>query len=433
MPARDGLWDGRRKKMNLRNSLRNSLPLARIVGSTPQMLRVNPSILRFMSDYMSKFQIREVGGNLILHSHLPPLNSRAYSRFVNEHLLSRTSGPSHAQIGITNACPQNCEYCYNRNRQGRVMDKQTIKSAAAHLKRMGVVWLGLTGGEPLLNKDIVEIVESIAGDCAVKLFTTGCTLTPEMARDLRKAGLFSVSVSLDSSAEAEHDRGRRYKGAFRQALKAIEIFRGVGGVHVGVSSVLSRDMIRAGKVEAFLEFLKGLGVDEAWLSEVKPSIEAFWDENLIITEDERLKLVKLQDHYNTEGKMTVNYLGHFEGKECFGCNAGHKMVYIDAFGEVSPCVFTPMSFGNVQSSPLLDIVAAMGKLFPSEDSCFINKNFRLLERYSSGVKILGKQDTIKMLEEVNFGPLSKFNTLYYGSRSKQKRATPGESLAREPA
>ena len=178
-----------------------------------------------MNGYMSKFPIRKVGGNLVLHSHLPPLNSPAYSRFVKEHLLARTAGPSHAQIGITNACPQRCEYCYNRNRQGQVMDKETIKSVAGQLKRMGVVWLGLTGGEPLLNKDIVEITESIAGDCAVKLFTTGCTLTREKARDLKNAGLFSVSVSLDSAIEAEHDRGRRYSGAFRQALKAIEIFQ----------------------------------------------------------------------------------------------------------------------------------------------------------------------------------------------------------------
>ena len=102
----------------------------------------------------------------------------------------------------------------------------------------------------------------------------------------------------------------------------------------------------------FSHFLEGLGVHEAWLSEVKPSLEAFWNNNLVITEEDRLKLVKLQDRYNTEGKMTVNYLGHFEGKECFGCNAGNKMVYVDAFGEVSPCVFTPMSFGNVQTDSI---------------------------------------------------------------------------------
>ena len=401
--------------MTVKNSLKNSLPLTRIVGANPQMLKVSPSILWFLSGYMGKFRIREVGDNLILHSHLPPLNSPAYSRFVREHLLDRTSGPSHAQIGITNACPQRCEYCYNRNRQGQVMDTNTIVKTAKELKDMGVVWLGLTGGEPLLNRDIVRIVESVSGDCAVKLFTTGCTLTGEMAHQLKQAGLFSVSVSLDHWLEKEHDRGRRYEGAFREALKAIDIFQSAGGIQVGVSAVLSREMIEHDRVEEYLSFLDGLGVDEAWLSEVKPSLEAFWNDSLIITEEHRLKLVELQDRYNAGGRMTVNYLGHFEGKECFGCNAGNKMVYVDAFGEVSPCVFTPLSFGNVQNGSLPSIFAEMKDHFPSEDSCFINKNYRLLKRYSAGRKTLGKADTLKMLQEVRFGRLSRFNGLYYGS------------------
>jgi MoaA/NifB/PqqE/SkfB family radical SAM enzyme len=409
--------------MNVKNSLKNSLPLTQIIGSNLQMLQVSPSTLRFLSGYMSKFQIRRVGDNLILHSHLPPLNSPAYSRFVKEHLVAKTRGPSHAQIGITNACPQRCEYCYNRNRQGRVMDKETILKTARELKEMGVVWLGLTGGEPLLNKDIVEIIESLNGECAVKLFTTGCTLTREKASQLKGAGLFSVSVSLDHWLEEKHDLGRRYKGAFQEALKAIDIFLSVGGIQVGVSAVLSREMIQNDQVEEFLHFLEGLDVHEAWLSEVKPSLEVLLDNNLIITEDDRLKLVKLQDRYNAGGKMTVNYLGHFEGKECFGCNAGNKMVYVDAFGEVSPCVFTPLSFGNVQTGSLPAIFAEMKKHFPSEDGCFINKNYRLLQRYSAGRKTLGKADTLKMLEEVRFGELSQFNKLYYGSRAKQERLT----------
>jgi MoaA/NifB/PqqE/SkfB family radical SAM enzyme len=408
--------------MSVINSLKNSLPLAQVIGSNPQMLKAGPAELRFLNDYMSKFQVRRVGRNLILHSHLPPLNSRAYSRFIQKHLLEKSAGPTHAQIGLTNACPQNCEYCYNCGRQGRVMDQNTIKKTVRQLKDLGVVWLGLTGGEPLLNKNIVEIVESAADDCAVKLFTTGCTLTREMALNLKDAGLFSVSVSLDHWEAEKHDRGRRYPGAFRQALKAIETFQSVGGIQVGVSAVLSREMIRRDRVEEFLSFLQGLDIQEAWLSEVKPSIEAFWNDDLVITEEDRLKLVKLQDRYNSTGRMTVNYLGHFEGKECFGCNAGNKMVYVDSFGEVSPCVFTPFSFGNVQTESLPSIFAEMRSHFPSEDGCFVNKNYRLLQKYAAGRKLMGKSDTLKMLEEVRFGELSRFNKLHCGSGAKSKDA-----------
>jgi MoaA/NifB/PqqE/SkfB family radical SAM enzyme len=415
-------------------AVKNALPLFRSIWSSPQLLKVNPSLLRFLSNYMNKFRIRNIDHNLILHSHLPPLNSQAYTRFVQQHLLLRSQGPSHAQIGLTNACPQNCACCYNKNRQGTVMDKDTIIQTARDLKRMGVVWLGLTGGEPLLNKDIVEIVDSISADCAVKLFTTGCTLTRDLAADLKRAGVFSVSVSLDHWTAVKHDAGRRYPGAFKEALKAIAIFQNLG-MDVGVSAVLSREMIRNDQTEDFLHFLIGLGVHEAWLSEVKPSVPAFWDEDQVISEADRLKLVKLQDRYNQEGKITVNYLGHFEGKECFGCNAGHKMVYIDAFGDVSPCVFTPMRFGNVKQEPVADIFSEMQKYFPSEGSCFINKNYRLLQKYSAGQMALDKAATISLMQEVSFGPLSGFYQLYNRSEKKSQTITaaqlgynPGEAI-----
>jgi len=420
--------------MSVMLGLKNAVPLTRAIWSTPQLLRVNPSILWFLSSYMNRFQIRDVDNHLILHSHLPHLNSQAYTRFVKEHLLARTPGPSHAQIGLTNACPQNCACCYNKNRKGKVMDKDTIIKTAQGLKEMGVVWLGFTGGEPLLNKYIVEIADSISGDCAIKLFTTGCTLTEGLASDLKNAGIFSVSVSLDHWTEEKHDAGRGYKGAFKEALKAIDIFKSLG-MDVGVSAVLSREMIRNNQTEEFLHFLISLGINEAWLSEVKPSVEAFWNEDVVITEEDRIKLVKLQDRYNKEGKITVNYLGHFEGKECFGCNAGHKMVYVDAFGDVSPCVFTPMRFGNVQQQSIRDIFAGMKRHFPSENGCFINKNYRLLGKYSGGQTVLDETATLKMMEEVRFGPLSSFSQLYYRPEKrpelmavKELKNNPGETV-----
>ncbi|MBN1352916.1 radical SAM protein [candidate division KSB1 bacterium] len=378
-----------------------------------QIIKVKPSLIFFLLQYMKKFKVLNVGGNLVLHSHLPPLNSKAYSRFVNEHLLQKISGPSHAQIGLTNACPQNCQYCYNKNRHGKILDTETIIRLIRELKKMGVLWIGFTGGEPLLQKDIVKITESAGDDVALKLFTTGCTLTPQLAADLKNAGLKYVSVSLDHWQAEEHDQGRRYPGAFRTALKAIEIFKETGGLHVGVSAVLSREMIRNGEVEIFLGFLAGLEIHEAWLSEAKPSIDVYWNEDKVISEEDRIRLVQLQDRYNKTANMTINYLGHFEGSEHFGCNAGHKMVYIDAFGEVSPCVFTPMTFGNVNEKSIETIFSEMKALFPSEGCCFMNKNYKLFQKYNRGNTILRREESISLMNEVQFGPLAKFFQLFY--------------------
>ncbi|MBN2010645.1 radical SAM protein [candidate division KSB1 bacterium] len=391
----------------------HNLKIAKAILSTPQLVRAKPSINWFFCNYLRKFRVMDVGGNLIVHSHLAPLNSKAYSRFINEHLLSKSIGPSHAQIGITNACPQHCDYCYNKNRTGRVMDKETILKTIRELKNLGVFWLGLTGGEPLLNKDIVDIVETASDNCAVKLFTTGCTLTKQLAADLKHAGLFSVAISLDHWQENLHDQVRNYKGAFQTALAAIDTFKNTDGIHVSVSAVLSKDMLRQETVETYLEFLRSLDIHEVWLSEAKPSVTAYQQENQVITQAERTMLIDLQNRYNKMGGMTINYLGHFEDARHFGCSAGHKIVYVDAFGDVSPCVFIPMTFGNVNETSITDIYHAMLERFPTENTCFINKNYKILQKYMPSNSSIQKDDALKVIDEVEFGPLPKFFKMHY--------------------
>lgn len=385
-----------------------SIELAKSILANRRIVRAKPSVNWFLLQYMRKFRVMKIGSRLIIHSHLPPLNSKAFSRFIDEHVLAEFPGPSHAQIGVTAACPQNCGYCYNKGREGVVMDTKTILSLVGDLKRMGVFWIGLTGGEPLLNREIVRIVEAIGDDCSAKLFTTGFGLTKELAADLKRAGLFYVTVSLDHWDEETHDRIRGCKGAFRTALRAIETFRELGDIHVSVSAVLSGDMLGAGHVEELLVYLRRLEVHEAWLSEAKPSPQTTGGVVRVITESERLDLIRLQDRLNRRGEMTVNYLGHFEDRQHFGCTAGHKMVYIDPFGEVNPCVFVPMSFGNVRERSLRSLYGDMRTHFPPEDRCFINSNHEIIRDHLHRRTPLDIEDSLGALMKVRFGPLPRF-------------------------
>jgi MoaA/NifB/PqqE/SkfB family radical SAM enzyme len=391
-------------------------PLSKVIRSvlaSARLLRAGPSVSWFLLRYMGKFKVTESGGRLIVHSHLPPLNSKAFSRFIDEHVLAESPGPSHAQIGITDACPQNCGYCYNRGREGIVMDTEMILALVRELKSMGVFWIGLTGGEPLLNRDIVRIVEAIGDDCSAKLFTTGSNLTERLGADLKRAGLTYVSVSLDHWDEAIHDRIRGHRGAFRTALRALEILRKLGGMHVSVSTVLSGDMLRTERVEELLAFLRRLEVDEAWLSEAKPSTRECWKKEMVITEPERQDLIRLQGRWNKRGGLTVNYLGHFEDRRHFGCTAGHKMVFIDPFGEVSPCVFIPMTFGNVREGSLRTLCNGMRSRFPVRDSCFINANYMHFQESAGGKLPLGREESFSILKNVGSGPPPRFFQMAY--------------------
>jgi len=378
--------------------------------SNPRLLLAKPSINVFLLGYIRKFRPRRVGGHLILHSHLPPLNSSAYSRFVDMHILRRTPGPSHAQIGVSSVCPHKCGFCYNHGRSGEPLDSDAILRAVSALQELGVVWLGLTGGEPLLNPDLVSIVARAAEKCAVKLFTTGCGLTMEMARDLKRAGLFSVSVSIDHWEAEAHDRGRGCPGAFDEAVRAVSTFRSAG-LDTGVSAVLTGDMMRSGSVEKLLAFLETLSIHEAWLSEAKPSGRDSWKESPVFGEQDRRQMAALQDEYNRKGLLNVNYLGHFEGPDHFGCNAGTKMVYVDSFGEVSPCVFTPVSFGNVRARPLREIWEGMSSVFRPASGCFCHQNHGLYPRFDDGRLPIPPDRARELVREAVFAPMSRFQSL----------------------
>ena len=395
---------------------------ARTLAATPGLLRVRPSLNAFLAGYLRKFPVTELGGRLILHSHLPPLDSPAYARFVRLHLIDRVEGPSHAQVAVTNACPQRCEVCYNRDRTGVPLDAAELHRVVGELVACGVVWLGITGGEPLARSDLPELVALGRDRCAMKLFTTGMGVTPSLASRLRDAGLFSVSVSIDHWDPEIHDRGRGFTGAWRAAVEAIETFLATDTLHVGISAVLPREAIRrADQVERLLALADRLGVHELWLSETKPAVATLFDAAFVLTEDERREIAARQDRWNARVRrakrgVTLNYLGHFEGAEQFGCNAGRKMVYVDPFGEVSPCVFAPFSLGNVRERPLADTIADMWQRFPTEDRCFMNRNWPLVSSVSGGALPMGRAESLAMLEKVRFRPLSAFNRRYFSLR-----------------
>jgi MoaA/NifB/PqqE/SkfB family radical SAM enzyme len=396
--------------------------LVRTLVAAPSLLRVRPPVSAFLAGYLLRFPPVDIGGNLVLHSHLPPLDSPAYGRFVRLHLVDRVEGPSHAQVAVTARCPQRCPVCYNRDRAGHAMEDGELRAAIEGVIDAGVVWLGLTGGEPLLRTDLPELVAIGRGRCAVKLFTTGMGATRDRAAALRDAGLFSVSVSIDHPDEATNDRGRNYPGAWRAALEAVDAFLEAGGLHVGISAVMTRaEICRREAIDRLMAFAAAHGAHEVWLSETKPTVATLWRADCVLTDDERRSVCEYQDQWNAGLRAgrpgaTLNYLGHFEGAEQFGCNAGRKMVYVDPFGEVSPCVFTPFSLGNLRDRPLRAIIADIGRAFPTGDRCFMNRNWPLVAAMSADRPTVGREEALALVGRADFGGLSAFNQRYLGRR-----------------
>ena len=108
-------------------------------------------------------------------------------------------------LELTHKCPLECAYCYNQldfASTKDAMSKEDWFRVMEQARAMGAVQLGISGGEPLLNKDVVEIVEKAnLLKFYTNLITSGVGAPKGIVAKLKEAGLKTVQLGIQS-----HDR-----------------------------------------------------------------------------------------------------------------------------------------------------------------------------------------------------------------------------------
>ena len=342
--------------------------------------------------------------DLYVHSSfLPPLPSKAAmqvfeavpdknTKFFNHTNAIRTA-PISIYLAVTGRCGYNCNHCSAANRsRDDELPLDLLKNTIAELQNMGVGIIGLTGGEPLLRKDIIDIIRCIDDRSVSYLFTSGCGLTPEMASELRSAGLFAIGISLDSTEEEVADQRRGCKGAFQAALSAVKAAK-QAGLYIMLQTVVDKEMIRTEKPTELVNFAYNLGVHEIRFIENLPTGKFLHlPAERILSEIEREKLRAFHKQMNRSNRNLpkVTVFAHAESAKLYGCGAGTQHAYIDAAGNLSPCDFVPLSFGNIRDTSMQELWSKMQHCIGKpRDKCMILE----LQRH------IGQSQTILPLDE----------------------------------
>ena len=161
------------------------------------------------------------------------------------------------RITLTNRCNVNCLYCHHDGmvKSHDEMTADELYTICKIAKKIGVRKIRLSGGEPLLKKDIVEIVEKIASlDFKDISMTTNGILLEKYAQDLKDAGLDRVNVSLDTLNRETFEfitKKDYLEDAKRGILKAVE----VGLYPVKINMVIMKD-INQDEIDDMFEFCK---------------------------------------------------------------------------------------------------------------------------------------------------------------------------------
>ncbi|MDK2892718.1 MAG: hypothetical protein PWQ49_1110 [Methanohalophilus sp.] len=269
--------------------------------------------------------------------------------------------PDQFSIAITDRCPNRCIHC---GADGFVTDKELtadqIVNTIEQAIDLGSYLISFDGGETMVRNDIVEIAQRVDSQKTINTcFTSGFGLTQKRAQDLKNAGMYAMRISIDSPEEEEHDRIRGRKGAFRDAIEGIKNSLDAGML-TDMFVVISPDNID--QLEDFYGMAESMGMHEMSIYEIIAVGRWLEHEDEVITKKDVKHLEKFQKNKNhMNGGPRVTAFPYFMGPEMFGCFAGRRWMHVTPAGEVIPCAYTPLSFGNVKEESLADIWKHMGK------------------------------------------------------------------------
>ena len=151
---------------------------------------------------------------------------------------------TYLRLSVTELCNLRCRYCMPedgvcKKRHEEMLTEEEMLCAVKAAASLGVTKLRITGGEPLVKRNILSIcrrtaaVEGIGEVC----LTTNGLLLPQLAQPLREAGVRRVNLSLDTLDEKKYTYITR-RGSLRQALDGLKAALDAGFERVKINTVL---------------------------------------------------------------------------------------------------------------------------------------------------------------------------------------------------
>jgi cyclic pyranopterin phosphate synthase len=267
------------------------------------------------------------------------------------------------RISVTDRCNLNCFYCHKEGFLSKGCDELSadeISRIAYAFKKLGVKKVKITGGEPLVRRDIVDVIAALPAFDEISMTTNGILLE-DYATELKEGGLDRINISIDSLKAGNYQR--LSGGRLDRVLSGLEAAIEADLTPVKVNMVVMKG-INDGEVDDMIDFLSRYnGEDESpkvilQLIELLklPGLEGYWYDIGLIEDriSARAKGVRVRRmhgrrQYVIDGGV-VEFVRPMDNTEfCYNCNR----IRVTCDGKIKPCL--------LRSDNLVDVRGLEGR------------------------------------------------------------------------
>ncbi len=273
--------------------------------------------------------------------------------------------PSLVSWNLTRLCNLRCPHCYlsaGKKAETELTTEECL-GLVGEMRDLGTEMVILTGGEPLLRKDIFDLATASAeSGMWVVMGTNGVLLDDRVAQRMVECGVKGVGISIDSIDPDKHNSFRGGPNSWEYSVKALEVAK-ANGLEVLVQTTVM-DMNRD-EIPRLIEFARDKG---AWSFNLYFLVQtgrgqrmndlSAGDTEALLTE-----LVDVQDEYRpmlVRSKCApqfkrIAYEAGKQGLESGGCMAGSEYCRITPDGDVTPCPYMTVTAGNVREQSFTEV------------------------------------------------------------------------------
>jgi len=303
-------------------------------------------------------------------------------KFLGQGLKGDPNTPLIVSYAVTRACNLSCLHCHVSARISMPdeLNLQEAMHAIDEMANLGTQAVIFSGGEPLLRKDFILTLAQYCEDNGIipAILSNGLLITPQVALQLKEAGIKAIGIPIDSVLPANHDHLRNLPGTFKKAVSAIQTCLDID-LEVIVTTMALKDTFN--EMPKRIEFLDSLGVDEVAVYDLIPVGRGKDVMDQAMSQEQRITLIRWLQAMQEDKEMVFTMSGgiplypeiasvmhnahgtkpkdllikEFWIHHGIGCHAGTLYFSLRPNGDVFPCTFLPIKVGNIREQSLVDI------------------------------------------------------------------------------